>query len=232
MIVEIVLFLAIVFSYIYSQYRKESKRWEDMGVKQLNRSLFPLGNNAFVSRDTLLRRRNLSDSFCDHYRECPGEKMFVTYVFVPSCKPVLILRDVNLIQDVLVKDFNHFVDRLSTMQLFGRDGPTKTDLVWQRQLVNLKGEEWKDVRSMFSPIFTSGKLKMMVKFMDKISKSAEERVRLAAESGEDLELRDLFSNLSIDTIASCAFGIEAGASSTIAGADPEFARKARRIFSL
>jgi cytochrome P450 len=37
--------------------------------------------------------------------------------------------------------------------------------VEKKMLINLKGKEWKDTRSTFTPIFTSGKMKAMVQFM-------------------------------------------------------------------
>ena len=50
---------------------------------------------------------------------------------------------------------------------FGVDkiGKTATDEMWNKTLIKLSGDEWKEVRSMFSPCFTSGRMKMMTKFM-------------------------------------------------------------------
>ena len=50
---------------------------------------------------------------------------------------------------------------------FGVDqiGKTPTDEMWNKTLIKLRGDEWKEVRSMFSPCFTSGRMKMMTKFM-------------------------------------------------------------------
>jgi cytochrome P450 len=39
------------------------------------------------------------------------------------------------------------------------------------QLTNLSGDEWKHVRGMFSPIFTSGKMKTMLNFIRQVAGS-------------------------------------------------------------
>ena len=44
-------------------------------------------------------------------------------------------------------------------------GKAPTDDMWNKTLIKLSGDEWKEVRSMFSPCFTSGRMKMMTKFM-------------------------------------------------------------------
>ena len=64
---------------------------------------------------------------------------------------------------ISAKDFEHFMGRIT----FGADkvGKAATDEMWNKTLIKLSGDEWKEVRSMFSPCFTSGRIKMMTKFM-------------------------------------------------------------------
>ena len=56
----------------------------------------------------------------------------------------------------MVKNFKHFVNRFDNKIMKLIDGGD-LDQCWTKQLVFMGGEEWKDVRSAFSPIFTSGK---------------------------------------------------------------------------
>ena len=41
--------------------------------------------------------------------------------------------------------------------------------LWMNQMSNMTGDAWKDVRSAFSPIFTSGKLKGMMRHIDNVA---------------------------------------------------------------
>ena len=71
------------------------------------------------------------------------------------------------------------------------------------------GDEWKDVRSTFSPIFTSGKMKAMMVFIRETTKRLVDNINQHAESDKEFELKDMFGKFSMDTIASCAFGVDA-----------------------
>jgi cytochrome P450 len=73
----------------------------------------------------------------------------------------------------------------------------------------LSGDEWKEVRSTFSPIFTSGKMKAMMVFIREMGQRLKEEVGRHAESDSEFELKDVFGKFSMDTIASCAFGVDA-----------------------
>ena len=64
------------------------------------------------------------------------------------------------------------------------------DQLWRRQLTNLSGEEWKRVRSLFTPIFTSGKMKTMLKFIRKVGESLGHEVAHKADQGQEFEVRD------------------------------------------
>ena len=50
--------------------------------------------------------------------------------------------DPDLVRQVLIKDFSHFVDRQKSMTA----SDTKTDRIWTKTLFNLRGEQWRDVR--------------------------------------------------------------------------------------
>ena len=64
-------------------------------------------------------------------------------------------------------------------------------------------------RSTFSPIFTSGKLKLMMQFIANVSEDMTNEFRTAAEANNDLEVKETLGKYSMDTIASCAFGVHA-----------------------
>jgi cytochrome P450 len=73
----------------------------------------------------------------------------------------------------------------------------------------LTGDEWKEVRSTFSPIFTSGKMKAMMVFIRETGKRLTDEVGKHAAAASEFELKDVFGKFSMDTIASCAFGVDA-----------------------
>ena len=64
------------------------------------------------------------------------------------------------------------------------------------------------IRTIVSPIFTSGKLRKMVHHVDKCSRNLEEFFSNAARMGETLEAKDIYGKLALDAIATSGFGIE------------------------
>ncbi len=109
-----------------------------------------------------------------------------------------------------MKDFNAFVDRRFAGLEIGR-GTSDTDLVWKKQLLNLKGEEWKDARSTFSPIFTSGRMKLMMKFLTSVSGELDAVFSKSAKDGSKIDINTLCGKYTMENIATCAFGLSSGA---------------------
>merc|ERR550519_1326578 len=106
---------------------------------------------------------------------------------------------------MLIKDFDHFVDRQDFLK--GYDGNISGKVASQMML-QLKGDEWKQVRAMMSPVFTSGKLKLMFKHIQKVGSQLEEYIKHHAAQGEMMEAKQLYSMSSLDSIATAGFGIE------------------------
>ena len=58
--------------------------------------------------------------------------------------------------------------------------------LWGKGMTDLSGDEWKEV---FSPIFTSGKMKCMLKFMLEVASRLTGEIDIFAENGQHFELR-------------------------------------------
>jgi len=72
--------------------------------------------------------------------------------------PVAIITDLDLLKQIMIKDFAFFTDR-------GNYHNISNDPV-SGHLINLEGEDWKFMRSNLSPGFSTGKLKLILPIID------------------------------------------------------------------
>ena len=84
-------------------------------------------------------------------------------------------------------------------------------------------------RSTFTPIFTSGKMKGMVGFIDTVAKNLQDSFEREAQSEQPFDLKEKFGKFSMDTIASCAFGMDA---QSFTDEESRFVFNAKSIFRL
>ena len=64
------------------------------------------------------------------------------------------------------------------------------------------------MRTIVSPVFTSGKLKLMVPHIAKCGANMEDLLKTAAMTGEVLEAKEMYGKYTLDSIATSGFGIE------------------------
>ena len=82
------------------------------------------------------------------------------------------------------------------------------------------------MRSTFSPIFSSGKMKQMAHLMNEITQRLVDSLEVDIKHGGVIDLMDKFDKFSLDNIASCAFGIDAQA---FTDKDSKFVKHARAM---
>lgn len=83
--------------------------------------------------------------------------------FFDFSTPIIAIRDLELVQSITVKHFEHFPEhRVFRVDI---DEPLTS-----RNLFNLHGERWKDVRTTLSPAFTSSKMKATFVLMRECAK--------------------------------------------------------------
>jgi len=219
MLLELVLFFLALFLLFYRYVTKQFGHWESLGIPNIE-GKFPFGSNS----DIFLGKSHLNDDNLVNYEKFRDEDIFGTYLFG---KPVLNVNNVESIRHILVKDFSSFVDRndVNLNKIF--DGGS-LDQVWKKQMTAITGDEWKDVRTTFTPIFTSGKMRGMLKFIVEVGVRLKQEFGKLSSSGEDFDLKDVFGKFSLDSLATCAFGIDP---QSFDDNDSRFVKSAAKIFT-
>ncbi|XP_059097589.1 cytochrome P450 6k1-like [Tigriopus californicus] len=226
MIIELLALLLTVVGIAYGIFKYKTTYWSRHGVHSENNATFPLGNDPIFHPDVLGSKRNPAYVMEELYQK-HKEKPFVG-IYGPLGQQSMVINDLELIKHILIKDFEVFVDRFGQFNVFAGDSEVFTDRLWRQQLLVLKGELWKDVRSVFSPVFTSGKMKLMMHFMKSISLNLREEMRQCAEDSKPIDLKDLFGKYSMDTIATCGFGVDAGSFGS--SQETTFVKHAKNVF--
>ncbi|XP_051018873.1 cytochrome P450 3A11-like [Acomys russatus] len=112
--------------------------------------------------------------------------------------PVFAFTDTNIIRNVLVKEcYSTFTNRRN----FGPVGLMKNSITIS------KDEEWKRIRGLLSPTFTSGKLKEMFPIIEHYGDILVKYLRREAEKGKPVSTKEVFGAYSMDVITSTAFGV-------------------------
>lgn len=172
---------------------------------------FPFGN----FKNTFLQRISFTDRIKEIYNS--SSEPFVG--IYSTIYPALMIRDPKLIQDILIRDFASFHDRSFYID-------SKVDSMAENLFLQ-RGEKWKYFRSKLTPTFSSGKIKAMFETIIKCGNSLEEYFQKFAESGETLEVREVFARFTTNVIASIGFGIEIDC---IEDPDCEFRKYGKKIF--
>jgi len=105
--------------------------------------------------------------------------------------------------------------------------PHEKDKMMAQMLSLKKGEEWKQLRAIMSPTFSSGKMKGMFPL---VCEKADAFVAFSLNDSRGKPYVDMkynFGRFTIDTIASCAFGIECN---SLVDEDAEFPKRADKFF--
>ncbi|KAK0072517.1 hypothetical protein PV325_011256 [Microctonus aethiopoides] len=117
-------------------------------------------------------------------------------------KPALLVRDPELIKNVLVRDFNYFQDRYVCA--------SPDDKIGSANLFVNKNPAWKTLRSKITPIYTSGKVKKMFELMVEIGDDLDTYMKSLnlRNEGKILELKEISAKFTTDMIATTAYGLK------------------------
>lgn len=116
----------------------------------------------------------------------------------------MIVSDPQVAKQIMVKDFDHFVNR-------DKVDPNKVDKLLGKSVLMLRDQKWKDMRSTLSPVYTSSKLKNMYKLLQECTYefvSIHEKKASKAGNRVIVETHDAFARVTADGIVTTALGFK------------------------
>lgn len=192
-VIDLIIALVTLLFFIYRWLASINNFWKDRGVHYV-KPLLLFGNY----KDIILAKRPVLDVQLDIYNKLEGEKFGGYHEMI---SPVLMVRDPELIEKVLIKDFSHFVDRQGSLVDIESE-PLSAGLSL------LTGNQWRHMRYKLTPTFTSGKLKGMFEQMYNCGDELVKELEKVTVTGEAVESKTVMSLFSSDVIASCALGLQ------------------------
>ncbi|KAF8768477.1 Cytochrome P450 3A13 like protein [Argiope bruennichi] len=141
------------------------------------------------------------------------------YGHFEGSRQLLSVGEPTLLRNILVKDFHIF----PRGRVF-----SSSDKIMSYVLSNLQGEDWKRIRSIISPTFSTGKIKRMMSIMKESSETCVQNIKALIRKREPIHSKRVYGAFTMDVIASSAFSTKIDSHND---PDNEFVKMARKVFS-
>ncbi|KAI1308001.1 Cytochrome P450 3A11 [Halotydeus destructor] len=174
--------LTLGVTWLYFYIKNKQSYWQRQGIKSPRLTLPILGH----ALDYFLKpmQEVLMENFATYGK---------TFGIYEGTVPVLVTSDSDLIRQITVKDSHIFVNRRTFKEAF--------DDVGKQFLINMEDQQWRRVRDLLTPTFTSGKMKNMFNIMKHCSSDAMDSIL----DGQKVELKRHLGKYTLDIIARCCF---------------------------
>ena len=185
--------LLLTLGYLYLSRNKNF--WKGKGIASLPYH-FPLGTTGFFK---FLKTPwyQLTLKLYDDTKKAGGCVGMVDWL-----GPALSVSDPEIIKAVLVKDFDTFSERQPSSM-------NTTQGVFAKMMTNLTGQDWKDVRNISTPTFSTGKIRSMTGILEEQSNILADQMFKESQAAGEINTKEVIARYTMDTIASVAFGLNA-----------------------
>ncbi|XP_037074297.1 cytochrome P450 3A11-like [Pollicipes pollicipes] len=205
---------ALLLTAAYLYLSRHKNYWKDRGVAHLPYR-FPFGRIGFEI---------FTASFAEDVKKL-HEKTKQAGGYLPMLDvfdPALSVSDLELIKAILVKDFDHFTTRepSSFMSKYG---------IFSKMMTTLSGQDWKDVRNISTPAFSTGKIRQMCQPCEEQAELLAEQLYKESKDIDEIDVKAIMARYTMDSIVSVAFGLDAD---SIRNPDSVIATKAAQLGNL
>lgn len=185
------LWIVIILLPLLYIFITKCKYWENRGVP--GPKPLPFIGNIGIS---IIGRKNVSEVYADIYHKYKNDPFVGIHRMGQPC---LLIRDPEIIKNVLIKDFLCFMDNDISID-------KELDPLISRNTFTMKGEDWKRGRQFITPNFASAKIKTVFPVAESVSKHLINY--LEKQRSLPVDAKDAFTKFSCDVVAAYGFGIE------------------------
>ena len=191
--------LLILLALIFLIWYKVTQKWgyfSQKGIIEAPNS-FPFGSK--TAKDIFTGKISSVTANDWIYETYPDEPLVGIFTLGT---PSVVINDLDLAKKVLISDFDHFTDR-RPIRVNEEHGSNK---YFARMLMTSKGQEWKKMRQILTPIFTGGKLRSMGPLIEEAANDLIEHLAHLASNGQSFEAKKLMSDFTMDSMSICGLG--------------------------
>jgi cytochrome P450 len=128
------------------------------------------------------------------------EKYGRVFGYFEGHTPILVISDPDILQDIFIKSFSNFHSR--------RGLPLENRHAKDVHVFSAPGLRWKRQRFVINPTFSSAKLKQMTPLIHHSIDVFMTKMAEQSEKNQPFDIYTYFKRFTMDTIWSCAFGID------------------------
>ncbi|KAG8302117.1 probable cytochrome P450 6a14 [Homalodisca vitripennis] len=184
--------LLLSFWLFYLYFVKDYGYWERKSIVHVP-AVFPFGSLVKPVMGKTYWGLALNGVYKEYY-----DQPYVGLTYIR--KPMILIRDPELIRLILVRDFKHFMNHSVI------DTHPKDYMMWH--LFSMKGQKWRDLRLKLTPAYTAAKVKTMFFLIKRSSDILLKVIDKLVEVNSAVDVKNVLSRYTIDVIANCAFGLE------------------------
>ncbi|XP_020286172.1 cytochrome P450 6k1-like isoform X2 [Pseudomyrmex gracilis] len=214
---DVVLIFSSLLTTFYFWMKWKHWYWQRRGIRSLPTHWF-FGH----LKDAILMRKPAGVILAElHQQANDDDEVLGIYVLH---KPFLLIRNPELIKQIMIKDFHAFSNHHFTAK-------TNADSVSKWCLGFVDNPEWKYLRMKMTSVFTSSKLKNLFLLMQESGEAMRDHLhdRFTNVSEVSFNVQDTFYRYTTNVISSVAFGIRTNCFDT---PTPEFYKKSRDAFRI
>ena len=163
-----ILILTILLSLLYLYFKRIGNYFENRNVPTIPAN--PIFGHL---KDLILMKKSPSEIAMELYNHPKLKDKPFGGIFVFQ-NPGIVVRDIELIKSIFIKDFNLFTDHYGHVDF-------RNDVVGRNNLFFSKGSKWRAMRQKMLLAFTSGKMKLMYPLFEKVSNFLSAKIRITLQ---------------------------------------------------